>query len=122
MFFEHGDRKMRRPRPLQGRKGRHRRSEIETRMFTVLKDWIYQYHRTNVMHFLFSLLRMNASTCFEHYLLIPRRRATSNTWYVACMLCKLAAAGNFNPGAANLHNMHAIYQVPLVSHLLRMSK
>jgi hypothetical protein len=28
----------------------------------------------------------------------------------------------FNPGAANWHNTHAIYQVPFVQHLLRMSK
>jgi hypothetical protein len=46
---------------------------------------------TNVMHFLFSLLKLRTSTCFEHYLLIHRRRYTSATWYIACMLCQLAA-------------------------------
>jgi hypothetical protein len=33
-----------------------------------------QYNETNVMHVLFNLLRINASTCFEHYLHILRRR------------------------------------------------
>jgi hypothetical protein len=30
-------------------------------------------------------------TCFEHYLLILRRRYTSGAWYIACVLCQLAA-------------------------------
>src|SRR5215510_4853481 len=30
-----------------------------------------------------------ASTCFEHYLLILRRRYTNGTWYIACVLCQL---------------------------------
>jgi hypothetical protein len=32
-------------------------------------------------------------TCFEHYLLILRRRYTNGTWYIACVLCQLAAPG-----------------------------
>jgi hypothetical protein len=32
-----------------------------------------------------------ASTCFERYLLILRSRYTSGTWYIACVLCQLAA-------------------------------
>jgi hypothetical protein len=32
-----------------------------------------QYGETNVVHFLFSLLRIKGSTCFEHYLLILMR-------------------------------------------------
>jgi hypothetical protein len=43
------------------------------------------------MHVLFSLLRIRACTCFEHYLLILRRRYTSGTWYTACVLCQMAA-------------------------------
>jgi hypothetical protein len=35
-----------------------------------------------------------ASTCFERYLLILRKRYTSGTWYTACVLCQLAAAGS----------------------------
>jgi hypothetical protein len=68
---------------------------------------------------------LRVSTCFEHYLLILRRCFTSSTWYIACVLCQLAAPGlewNSNPGAANWHNTHAIYQVPLVQRFLRMSK
>jgi hypothetical protein len=60
----------------------------------VLKDkTVYQYSETNVTHFLFSLLRIKTSTCFEHYMLILRRRPTSGTWYIACVLCQLAAPG-----------------------------
>jgi hypothetical protein len=34
-----------------------------------------------------------ACTCFEHYVLILRRRRTNGTWCIACMLCQLAAPG-----------------------------
>jgi hypothetical protein len=44
----------------------------------------YQHNETNVMHFLFNLLRLNALKCFEHYLLILRRRYTNGNWYIAC--------------------------------------
>jgi hypothetical protein len=54
----------------------------------------YQYSATNVMHFLFNLLRIKSLYMFEHYLLILRRRSH-------------AALG---------------IQVPLVEILLRMSK
>jgi hypothetical protein len=44
------------------------------------------------MHFLYSIYyELTASTCFEHYLLIFRRRCTNNNWYFVCMLCLLAA-------------------------------
>jgi hypothetical protein len=65
-------------------------------------ELIPQCSETKVMHFLFSLLRI-ASTCFELYLLILRRHYTSCSWYIACVLCHLAAPGlkfHFNPGAA----------------------
>jgi hypothetical protein len=35
-------------------------------------------------------LELRASTYFEHYLLILRRRYTNGTWYIICALCKLA--------------------------------
>jgi hypothetical protein len=54
---------------------------------------VYQYSETNVMHFLLNLLGIKASKCFEHYLLILRRRYTNDTWYTACVLCQLAAPG-----------------------------
>jgi hypothetical protein len=34
---------------------------------------------------------LTASICIEHYLLNLRRRCTNNTWYIACVLCQLAA-------------------------------
>jgi hypothetical protein len=84
---------------------------------------VNQYSKTNVTHISFNLLRIKASIyfkhyflilrrrytsgtwyiacvlsvgctlCFEHYLLILRRRYTSGTWYIACVLCQLAAPG-----------------------------
>jgi hypothetical protein len=53
---------------------------------------LHKYSETNVMLFLFSLLR-RVSTCFEHYLLILRRRYTNGTWYVASVLCQLTVSG-----------------------------
>jgi hypothetical protein len=44
------------------------------------------------MHFLYSVYyELTASTCFEHYFLIFRRLCTNSTWYIACVLCLLAA-------------------------------
>jgi hypothetical protein len=40
---------------------------------------IYQYSKTNKMHFLYSVYyELTASTCFEHYLLIFRRCCINN--------------------------------------------
>jgi hypothetical protein len=59
---------------------------------------IHQYSKTNEMHFLYSCCyELTASTCFEHYLLIFRRRCTNNTWYIACVLCLLAAPTRMQP-------------------------
>jgi hypothetical protein len=52
---------------------------------------VNQYGKTNVTHFPFNLLRNKASTGFEHYLLIHRKRYTIGTWYIACVLRQLAA-------------------------------
>jgi hypothetical protein len=60
---------------------------------------LHQYNETNVMHFLFNLLRINVSTCFKHYLLILRRRCTSRTW---CIVCVLFSVGCSCPSAAYL--------------------
>jgi hypothetical protein len=78
---------------------------------------VYQYSKTNVMHFLFNLLRIKGLLCFEHYLLIFRRRCANSTWHIACVLCLLAA-----PGAVNLHNTHPMYQALFVQCLLKISK
>jgi hypothetical protein len=61
---------------------------------------VNQYSETNLMHFLFNLVRVRASTCFEHYLLVLRRCYTNRTWHFSFVLCQLAAP-NFDPGAAN---------------------
>jgi hypothetical protein len=34
---------------------------------------------------------LTASTCFDKYLLIFRRRYTNSNWYFMCVLCRLAA-------------------------------
>jgi hypothetical protein len=48
-----------------------------------------QYNRTK---FLFSVYyELTASTCFKHYLPIIRRHCIHNNWYIACVLCQLAA-------------------------------
>jgi hypothetical protein len=50
---------------------------------------LHHCSKTNLTQFSFNLLRIKASTCFEHYLLIPRRRYRSGTWYIACVLWRL---------------------------------
>jgi hypothetical protein len=53
---------------------------------------VYQYNETNEMHCMYSIYyELATSTCFEHYVLIFRRRCTNNNWYIACMLCLLVA-------------------------------
>jgi hypothetical protein len=49
---------------------------------------VYQYNETNVKHFSI-YWDSKASTCFEHYLLILRRRSTNGIWYIACVYCQL---------------------------------
>jgi hypothetical protein len=41
--------------------------------------------------FLFRLLRFNGLYMFRALLAHPRRRCTDGTWYIACVLCQLAA-------------------------------
>jgi hypothetical protein len=47
-----------------------------------------------------------ASTCFEHYLLIFRRRYANKNWYFGCVLC-----GTPILVAANKHNTHGKYRL-----------
>jgi hypothetical protein len=59
------------------------------------------------MHFLFNLLGIKGLYTFRASLAHPQEALTSGTWYIACVLCQLAAPGlnwkkfHFNPGAAN---------------------
>jgi hypothetical protein len=51
-----------------------------------------QYGKTSEMHFLYAVYyELTAFTCFEHYLLIFRRRSTNNNRYFAYVLCLFAA-------------------------------
>jgi hypothetical protein len=60
------------------------------------------------MHFWYSVYyELTACTCFEHYLLIFRRRCTNNNRYIACVLYLLAATRvevghqfHFKPGSS----------------------
>jgi hypothetical protein len=90
---------------------------------------VYQYSKTNKMHFLYSVYyELMASTCFQHHLLIFRRCCTNNSWYVACVLCLLAATRIevelVTPilVAANIHNTHTTHQLLFLQCLLKMSK
>jgi hypothetical protein len=56
----------------------------------------YQDNETNVINVYSVYYKLEASPCFEHYLLIFRRRCSNGTWYIACVICQSAA-----PGAAN---------------------
>jgi hypothetical protein len=87
---------------------------------------IYQYSRTNKMHFLCSVYyELTASTCFEHYLLTFRRRCINNNWCIACLLlagCYQGWSSTSTLVAASIHNMHAIYQLLFMQRLLKVSK
>jgi hypothetical protein len=66
--------------------------------------YLYQYSKTSVMHFLFSLVRIKGLYVFRALLAHPQEALQCGTWYIACVLCQLAAPGlklRFNAGAAN---------------------
>jgi hypothetical protein len=66
-------------------------------------DKICKYSETNVMHFLFSLLRIKSLYMFRALLAHLQEVLHNGTWYIACVLCQLAAPGlefQSNPGAA----------------------
>jgi hypothetical protein len=79
---------------------------------------VYQYSETNVMHFLFNLLRINGLYMFRALLAHPQE-ALHKRHLVYCLR---VAATRPTLAAANWHNTQAIYQVPFVKHLLRMNK
>jgi hypothetical protein len=79
------------------------------------------------MHFLFSLLRIKGLYMFRALLAHPQEglHKPHLVYYVRVMSVGCTRNGvemMSNPCAANLHNTHAIYQVPFVYLLLRMSK
>jgi hypothetical protein len=82
-----------------------------------------QYRRTNVMHFSFNLLTIKGLYMFRALLAYPQE-ALHKQHLVYRVRVMSAGRHQFhsNAGEANWHNTHAIYQVPLVQRLLRMSK
>jgi hypothetical protein len=54
---------------------------------------VYRYSETNVMHFLFSLLGIKGLYMFRTLLAHPQEALHNDTWYIACVLCQLAATG-----------------------------
>jgi hypothetical protein len=46
-----------------------------------------------MMHFLFNLLRIKVLCMFRALLAHPQEALHSGTWYIACVLCQLAAPG-----------------------------
>jgi hypothetical protein len=68
------------------------------------------------MRFLFNLVRIKGLYVYRALLAHPQEEL--NKRYIACVLCLLTAPGldqfHSNPGAANWHNTHAIYQVLFV--------
>jgi hypothetical protein len=92
---------------------------------------VYQYSETNVMHILFNLLRIKGLYMFRALLVHPQE-ALHKRHLVYCV--RVMTVGCYQGwrgtgvgdtptlAAANWHNTHAIYQVPLVERLLKMRK
>jgi hypothetical protein len=51
---------------------------------------VYQYNETNVMHFLFSLLRIKDPYTFRALLAHPQEVLNERHLYIACVQCQLA--------------------------------
>jgi hypothetical protein len=74
------------------------------------------------MHFLFSLLRIKGLYMFRA-LLAHLHEALHKRHLVYCLgVMSFDCTRNGVAGAANGHNMHAVYQVSFVQRLLKMSK
>jgi hypothetical protein len=76
---------------------------------------VYQYSETNVMHFLFNVLRIKALYMFQALPAHPQE--VLNKWhlvyFVRCYVSWVHQDWS-GTGAANWHNTHTIYQVPFV--------
>jgi hypothetical protein len=74
----------------------------------------HQYSKTKEMHFLYSVYyELAAYTCFQHYLLIFRRRRTNSDFILrVCYICWLLPGFNSNPGS-NQQTYHA-RNIPIV--------
>jgi hypothetical protein len=56
---------------------------------------VYQHSESNVIHFLFSLLRINSLYMFRALVAHPQEHCTNNNSHIACVLCQLAASLQF---------------------------
>jgi hypothetical protein len=54
-------------------------------------NWLCQYSETDVMHFSLILLRIKGLYMFRALLAHPQQVLHNSTWYIACVLCRLAA-------------------------------
>jgi hypothetical protein len=88
-----------------------------TFMFCWLCNIEYQCDKTNVMHFLFNLLRIKGLYMYRAVLAHPQVVLHNSTWYIAFVSCLLAAArvgvelcSTPTLVAANRHNTHPIYR------------
>jgi hypothetical protein len=77
---------------------------------------VYQYSETNVMQFLFSLLRIKGLYTFRALLAQPQE-ALHKMQLVYCV--RVMSVGCTRVCTANWHNMNAIYQMLFVERLLR---
>jgi hypothetical protein len=80
----------------------------------------YQYSETKVMDFLFSLLRIKGLYMFRA-LLAHLKEPLHKRHLVYCVRVMSVGCSRIDD-AANWHNTHAIYQVPFVQNLFKMSK
>jgi hypothetical protein len=80
---------------------------------------VYQYIETNVMHFLFSWLRIKGLHVFRALLTYPQEALYK--WHLVYCV-RVMSVGWSRIGAANWHNTYAIYQLPFVKRLLRVRK
>jgi hypothetical protein len=71
---------------------------------------VYKYSETNMMHFLFNLLRIKGLYMFRTLVAHPQE-VPQKQRLVYCMLHQDWSGTQFhsNPGAANWHNMHTVY-------------
>jgi hypothetical protein len=74
----------------------------------------HQDSKTEEMHFLYSVYyELAASTCFEHYLLIFRRRRTNSDFIVrVCYICWLLPGFHSNPGS--IQQTYHARNIPIV--------
>jgi hypothetical protein len=106
------------------------------REFPLSRTWFwkrsfeYQYSETNVMYFLFSLLRIKGLYMFRTLLVHPQE-ALHRQHLVYCVRVMSVGSyqvwsgtgvGDTSSTPTNWHDTHAIYQVPFVKNLLRMRK